>query len=147
MAIATSPATGTANATTIPVSDCSVFIQIWVDTNALQSGSTAGVYLVDNMLNNGSSSEGTPNLSTNVSQNTKICWQVFNINPNSQDNLTIQSIGNASVWGFTGQPEQAPDVAGAWTGQAQNTGSAPYTITFISDGGDTVTVTPQMNVH
>jgi hypothetical protein len=134
----------------ISVNNCSTFIQIWVDTNELQNGSPNGVYLVDNMLNNGSSKEGTPSLNTNVPSGTDICWQILNIDPNSPTILKIESIGNASVWGASGQPEAVPG-GGAFTGQAQSAGSAPYTLNFSAKipggSGITTSVTPSMSVH
>ena len=134
----------------IPISNCSTFIQIWVDTNKLQNGSSEGVYLVDNMLNNGSTKEGTPGLKTNVPSGTDICWQIFDVDPNSTAILTIASIGNASVWGKSGQPEKVPGGV-AFTGQAQSAGSAPYTLNFSAQipggSGITASVTPTMSVH
>jgi len=111
----------------IPISLCSVFIQIWVDTNALRSGSTNGVYLVDNRTNAGVH-EGTPNLTTTVSQSTYICWQIANIDPESPALLSIQEIGNAPIWGASGQPLFA--AGNSWTGQAQTGGTSQYQIIF-----------------
>lgn len=133
----------------IPVNSCTTFVQIWVDTNALQNGSTRGVYLVDNRLNDGSGNEGTPNLATNVTNGTNICWQVFNIDPNSTVELDIQSISNASVFGASGQPEAVGDGSGAFTGQVQAAGSASYTINFTAQSGSGIStnVTPSLVVH
>lgn len=134
----------------IPVSNCTTFIQVWVDTNALQNGSERGIYLVDNRLNNGSQNEGTTNLSTQVTQGTNVCWQVYNIDPNSTTQLAIQSISNASVFGASGQPEKVDDGSGAFTGQVQSTGSASYTLNFTAQkpnsSGITAQVSPQLRV-
>ena len=86
-------------ANTIQPSECSIFIQIWVDTNALQNGSTKGVYLVDSNHNNGSSQEGTTFLKTNATTNSKICWTILNTNINSDVQLSIANLSNASVFG------------------------------------------------
>lgn len=129
----------------IPVSSCTTFVQIWVDTNALQNGSTKGVYLVDNRLNNGSQNEGTTNLSTQVTNGTNICWQVFNIDPNSTTQLAIQSISNASVFGAGGQPESVGDGTGAFTGQAQATGSASYTVNFTAQKPNSTGITTRVS--
>lgn len=133
----------------IPVSACSIFIQIWVDTNALQNGQTRGVYLVDNNLNHGSAQEGTPTLSTSVPTGTNICWQILNVDLNSSAVLSIQDIGNASVWGASGQPQKFNETT--WTGQAQARGNAPYQVTFnaqVSTGsGITTSVNPTVGAH
>lgn len=133
----------------IQPSECSIFIQIWVDTNALQNGSTKGVYLVDNNLNNGSSNEGTPSLDTNVTTNAKICWTVANIDPNWNGELSIQNFGNAGVFGAGGTPTQVNGQT--WTGQAQANGSDSYDIIFnaVPSGGTgiTTTVVPTLTVH
>ncbi len=130
---------------------CTTFIQIWVDANKLQNGSTAGVYLVDNRINNGSSNEGTSSLSTNVTSGTNICWEIFNIDLNSTTQLQISSISNASVFGASGQPQVAPDNANAFTGTVQSAGQAGYQISFnaIAPGGSgiTSTVSPVLSVQ
>jgi hypothetical protein len=133
----------------IKPSDCNVFIQIWVDTDALQNGSTNGVYLVDNYLNHGSTNEGTPNLHSNVTTNSKICWTILNVNTNSDTQLSLQNFGNAGIWGASGTPQQYS--ATQWTAQAQVNGNDYYNITFNaqSGGGSGITssVNPSMNVH
>lgn len=132
----------------IQPSECGVFVQIWVDTNALQNGSIKGVYLVDSNHNNGSSLEGTPNLVTNVSTNTKICWQIFPINKNWNGEVSIQNFGNASVFGAGGTPTQVDP--STWTGQVQENGNAKYELTFnaVPSGGTGITTTalPTLNV-
>ncbi len=135
----------------VSVSSCTTFIQIWVDTNALQNGSTQGVYLVDNRVNNGSSNEGTPSLSTSVTTGTNICWQIFNVDLNSPTQLELQAISNASVWGASGQPQAVPGSANTFTGTAQSSGTAGYQITFNANApggsGITTTVSPTMVVQ
>ena len=130
----------------ITPSSCSLFIQIWVDTNALQNGSTTGVYLVDNNLNHGSSNEGTTNLNTVVPVGTSICWSLLNIDPTSNTILTIQNFGNASVFGASGTPQQVN--ATTWTGQVQAAGSANYNINFSAQipgsSGITTSVNPSI---
>lgn len=132
----------------IPVSSCSVFIQIWVDVNALQNGQTRGVYLVDNNLNNGSSDEGTTSLCTNVPSNTSICWTVLNVDPNSTATLSIQNFSDSPVFGAGGVPQMV--AANTWTGQVMATGTASYSVTFNMEPaggtGITTTVTPQLVV-
>ncbi|MBV9494837.1 MAG: hypothetical protein JOZ54_11375 [Acidobacteria bacterium] len=131
-----------------PPSACSTFIQIWVDTNALQNGQTTGVYLVDNNLNHGSSNEGTVNLVTNVPVGTFVCWSLLNVDPTSDTILSIQNFGNASVFGFSGTPQQVNDTT--WTGQVQIAGNASYDINFNAQipgsSGITTTVSPSFSV-
>lgn len=128
----------------------SVFVQIWVDTNAAKQGSTAGVYLVDNRFSSGSGNEGTPNLSTAASKNSIVCWQASSIDPNDTSLIQIQAFGNSNVWGPTGIPQPAGDIPTAWVGQVQNAGQAGYTITLTvqlgAGSGQTITVSPSMNV-
>jgi hypothetical protein len=133
----------------IPASSCSTFVQIWVDTNALQNGQTTGVYLVDNNLNNGSSNEGTVDLQTDVPVGTNICWSLLNVNPSSNTILQIQNFGNASVFGASGTPQQVN--ATTWTGQVQASGQAQYNINFSAQipgqSGITTNVNPSLAVH
>jgi hypothetical protein len=133
----------------ITPASCSVFVQIWVDTNALQNGQTTGVYLVDNNLNHGSSNEGTVNLLTNVPVGTSICWSLLNVNPTSNTILQIQNFGNAGVFGASGTPQQVN--ATTWTGQVQAAGQASYSINFTAQipgsSGITTSVNPSLSVH
>jgi hypothetical protein len=133
----------------ITPASCTVFVQIWVDTNALQNGQTTGVYLVDNNLNHGSANEGTVNLLTSVPANTNICWSLLNVNPTSNAILQIQNFGNASVFGASGTPQQVS--ATTWTGQVQNTGNTNYNINFSAQipgsSGITTSVNPSLSVH
>ena len=130
-----------------PISQCSVFIQIWVDTNVLHEGSTVGVYLVDNRTSTGID-EGTPMLTTTVSQSTYICWQIANVDPESATGLSIQSISNSPVWGASGQPFFAGGQS--WTGQAQSAGRSQYQLIFNAEYqhgmGVTTIVTPTIVV-
>jgi hypothetical protein len=133
----------------IPASSCSAFVQIWVDTNALQNQQTTGVYLVDNNLNNGSSNEGTVNLLTKLPVGTNVCWSLLNVNPNSNTILQIQNFGNASVFGASGTPQMVN--ATTWTGTVQQAGQAQYNINFSAQipgsSGITTNVNPTLSVH
>ena len=132
----------------IQPSECSIFIQIWVDTNALQNGSLRGVYLVDSNHNNGSVHEGMPDLETDANTNDKICWQVLSTNIHETGTLTIQNMGNASVWGAGGTPQQV--TGNTWTGQVMNNGVANYNINIAlePEGGTGISTTanPQLRV-
>jgi hypothetical protein len=131
----------------IPTNQCSTTILIWVDTNALQNGSTKGVYVVDNRLNWGSSKEGTPNLSTNVTNGTNICWKILNVDLNSNAQLSIQEVGNSSAWGASGQPQSVDPTT--FTGQAQVTGQASYQLIFNAQnaGGSGITTTLNLQIN
>ena len=129
----------------------SVFVQIWVDTNALLNGSTRGVYVVDNRVSNGSTNEGTANLQSSVTNGSNVNWQVFNIDPTSTGVAAIQSISNSNAWGSGGQP-QADTTYGGFTGQVQHTGIAPYSVTFNAQkqqgtAGITTTVNLSISVQ
>ncbi len=105
-------------------SSCTTFIQIWVDVNDLTVGQITGCYAVDNMVQNGSTGEGTNSLDTVVHTNTKVCWQVLPIDPQYAGTLTITSISTQSGWATPPQAySQGQDV---WTGQvsASSTGGS-----------------------
>lgn len=114
----------------IPVSACNVFVQLWVDTNAVQVGSTAGVYAVDNRVASGSQNEGTTELITSLTQGTNVCWQVFTVSPCVDATVQIQSIGNSNAWGPSGQPQMVPSQPNTFTGQVQKPGQAGYELTL-----------------
>jgi hypothetical protein len=126
-----------------------VFIQIWVDSNAVQNGSSRGIYLVDNRVGFGSNNEGSSSLATNVTQNSVIQWSAFNIDPNSPDTVQLSAISNAPIWGASGQPQS--DGQGNFIGQAQSDGGSGYdvTLTVQQGGGSGITlhVDPSMSVQ
>lgn len=133
----------------IQPSSCSVFVQIWVDTDALVNGQTTGVYLVDNNLNHGSSGEGTVNLNTEVPVGTNICWSLLNVDPTSDTILQIQNFGNAGVFGPSGTPQMVN--ANTWTGTVQAKGNDSYAINFSAQipgsSGITTAVNPSISAH
>jgi len=132
----------------IKPSDCNIFIQVWVDTTAVQNGSTRGVYLVDNRLTSGSSREGTPSLETVANTNDKVCWKLMNVNVQSTDSISVENFGNSSVFGVGGTPQRISSTV--WTGQLEQNGNADYSITFNvqqgSGSGVTVEVQPSFSV-
>jgi hypothetical protein len=133
----------------IQPSNCSVFVQVWVDTDALVNGQTTGVYLVDNNLTHGSSNEGTVNLVSDVPVGTNICWSLLNVDPTSDTILQIQNFGNAGVFGASGTPQMVN--ANTWTGTAQAQGSDSYAINFSAQipgsSGITTAVNPTLSAH
>ena len=127
-----------------------VFIQIWVDINAVQNGSTRGVYMVDNRVGNGSQNEGSPALSTKVTNGSTIQWSIYNIDANSAALLSIVDIGNCAVWGAGGQPEVG--TGGAFIGQAQVVGEANYPINInvqkqVGSAGITISLNPSITAQ
>jgi hypothetical protein len=130
-----------------PISSCSVFIQVWVDTNAIQADQTTGVYLVDNRTSAGSQNEGSAGLQTACTSGSNLCWTVQAIDPNFVAEggvLGLQSIGNSNAWGDSGQPESINSTT--FTGQVQNDGTAGYSLNLnvqVPGGsGKTLTVSP-----
>lgn len=91
--------------------NCTVFIQIWVDINALTVGQIAGCYAVDNLQGNG---EGSPSLNSNVPTNTSVCWQVLPIDPQYAGDLSITQIAAPSGW--QSQPAAFSKGQDVWTG-------------------------------
>lgn len=126
-------------------SDCSVFVQIYVDTNAASQGSTTGVYLVDNRVTAGSSGEGTPNLKTVATQNSNICFSLLNVDSQDTSTLSLTNFGNSNAWGFNGTPKQYNPTT--WTGTLANGEvSASYSCSFnVTKQGGGGSITTQVN--
>jgi hypothetical protein len=89
-----------------------VFIQIWVDVNALTVGQLTGCYAVDNLQGNG---EGTNSLNSSVPTNTSVCWQVLPIDPQYAGDFTISQISAPSGW--QSQPAAYSTLGDIWTGE------------------------------
>lgn len=137
---------------TTPVSQCTVFIQIWVDTNAVQAGSTKGIYMVDNRTSRGSQKEGSGTLQTSCTMNSTICWEVLPIDPNftaAGGMVQMQSIGNSNAWGPSGQPQRIDNTT--FTGTAQNAGNASYNmginVQLPGQSGMTLNLNPSVSVN
>lgn len=129
----------------ISPTDCSVFIQIWVDTNAAAQGSTAGIYLVDNQVSQGSSNEGSPSLNTVATANSNVCFSFLNIDCQDSSTLSIVNMGNSNAYGFNGTPQQfSPTV---WTGTLASSGvSAPWSASLnITKQGGGGSISTQVN--
>ena len=91
--------------------NCTVFIQVWVDVNALAVGQITGCYAVDNLQGAG---EGTSSLVSKVATNTSICWQVLPIDPQYAGDLSITQISAPSGW--QNQPRAFSSGQDVWTG-------------------------------
>lgn len=137
---------------TTPVSQCTVFIQVWIDTNAVQAGSTKGIYMVDNRNSRGSQKEGSGALQTSCTMNANICWMVLPIDPNftaAGGMVQMQSIGNSNAWGPSGQPQRIDNTT--FTGTAQNAGNASYNmginVQLPGQSGMTLNLNPAVSVN
>jgi len=116
-------------------------ISIAVDTAyvAAQQGRniSQGIYMMDNMVRNGSSGEGTLELSTVTNDGSLIGFNVVPIDilGSFGDTVVITgfTVSQGSVFTAAGTPRQQPalpgEPAGAyWIGQALNQGSQTYQI-------------------
>ena len=123
---------------------CTVFVQVWVDVNGLQQGTTSGCYAVSNRCNN-STGEGTANLTTKVVSGSNVCWAVLPIDPQYTGDFSITSIGVESGWA---QPP-APVSDGVFTGQVSKStvgGTINSNLQFSYNGGNQVTVTMPITI-
>ena len=126
----------------IQPNQCSVFVQVWVDVNALKQGTTSGCYAVCNRSQD-SSGEGTANLKTNVITGSYVCWGVYPIDPQYNGDFSITQVGAESGWA-----EPPMVVAGSpylFTGQLTTStvgGTVNSNIVFsYNGGGQSATVT------
>ena len=95
---------------------------------------STGVYMMDNMANNGSTNEGNLELSSVVPVGALIGFNSVPIDPAAGTVvITGFTVSQGSVFGSQGYPQQQPAIgtepAGAyWIGQAMNAGSQTYQI-------------------
>lgn len=89
----------------------------------------AGIYMFDDQLANGSTAEGTLDLSTRCNLGDVISWEVVPLDPTRGDELEITSITvlQDTLFGTAGAPTDWPGTAN-WYGQAMTAGSATYQI-------------------
>lgn len=126
--------------------ECSVFVQVWVDVNALQQGSTTGCYAVSN-LSGQSTGEGQPDLTVAVPSGSMVCWSIVPIDPqyiNSAANpyFTIAQIGVASGWDVPPAATADPSVFTGTLSQATVSGNVNSNIVFnFNDGSLSASVT------
>ncbi len=126
----------------IPPTNCTVFVQVWADVNALKQGTTQGCYAVCNRSQQ-SSGEGTANLTTMVITGSNVCWAVLPVDPQYNGCFTITNIGVQSGWAQPPQPVAGqPNV---FTGQLTTStvqGHVNSNIEFsYNQGGQSITVT------
>jgi hypothetical protein len=137
---------------TLAPSDCNVKIVIYVDTAKARTGSTQGVYMVDNRAPR-SANEGGPNLTTYCNTNDYICWRILPIDPDTHDSCAITSFDQSFAWGYGGNPKQSdPNAADVWVGRAENSGnySTPINLLINENGGKNpvqLKITPTLNIN
>jgi hypothetical protein len=126
----------------IAPNQCTVFVQVWADVNALQQGQTTGCYAVCNRSQQ-SSGEGTANLSTTVVTGSNVCWSVLPIDPQYTGMFSITAVGAASGWATP--PAPVPGQANLFTGQLTTAtvgGTVNSNVQFsYNNGGQSITVT------
>jgi hypothetical protein len=130
-------------------------ITVAVDTAyvAAQQGRNigTGVYMMDNMINNGSSNEGQMELSTKIPVGYTIGFNSVPINPVSGDKVVISgfNVSQGNVFGSAGYPQPFPlgnEPPGSWwIGQAMNAGSQTYQIQIAVTVGQIRPVTYYVN--
>jgi hypothetical protein len=125
----------------ITPNNCTVFVQLWVDVNGLQQGTTRGCYAVSNRSQQ-STGEGTANLTTKVITGSNVCWSVVPIDPQYNQCFAITNIGVQSGW--SQPPQVVPGKPNVFTGQlTQSTvsGNVNSNIEFsYNQGGQSITV-------
>lgn len=115
----------------VPVANCDVFIQAWVDISAFTAGE-GGIYFVDTRAGH-SSNEGTTNLQTAVASGDNVCWKLLPIDPNANvEDLEIGGITPSAVWGPDGPPQKVD--ATTYTGQVQHASGDTYEIDLNING-------------
>lgn len=137
-------------ASTPSPSDCNVKIVIYVDTAKARTGSTQGVYMVDNRAPK-SYNEGTACLDTYCNTNDYICWRILPIDPDTHDSVAITSFDQSLAWGYGGQPKASDNTNTVWVGRAENAGSnqTPINIIITESFKNPVTlkINPILNVN
>ncbi len=128
----------------ISTSNCTTFIQVWVDVNAIQQNTTTGCYAVCNITPQSvTTGMGTANLSTTVTTGTNVCWTVLPIDPQYNGDFTITNIGVESGWNVP--PAPVAGLPNTFTGQLTTTtvnGNVNSNIAFSYNGsGNSITVT------
>ena len=124
----------------IQPNECQVFIQAWVDVNALANGQTTGCYVVSNRSSD-SRGEGTPNLTVNVVNESAVCWSVVPIDPQYNGKFKITEVSTPSGWEHP--PAPVPDKPNVFTGKLQKatvSGTVNCDLQFSYHGENPITV-------
>ena len=98
----------------IAPNQCTAFIQVWVDVNALAQGQTTGCYAVCNRSSQ-STGEGTANLNATVVSGSNVCWQVLPIDPQYASDFSITAVSAQTGWAVP--PAPVPGSPNLFTGQ------------------------------
>lgn len=127
-------------------SQCSVFVQVWVDVRQFSQDGLTGIFLIDSNLSHGSSGQASTALNTNVQRGTNICWSLLSLTAGSDTILEFQDFGEANVFGSQGTPQ--PINMKTWTGTVWNAGYDQYRIDILARYPDqrtiTTTITPSI---
>ncbi len=131
-------------------SDCNVKIVIYVDTAKARTGSTQGIYMVDNRAPR-STYEGSAVLNTYCNTNDYIAWRILPIDPDTHDTVAITSYDQSLAWGYGGSPSQATAEAdNVWVGRAENNGNyqTPINLLISENGKNPVQlkISPSLNI-
>lgn len=136
--------------TNLSPSDCNVKIVIYVDTAKARTGSTQGVYMVDNRTPK-SINEGTTTLNTYCNTNDYICWRILPLDPDTHDKTAITGFDQSPAWGYGGQPNPASDQNDVWIGRAEASGNytTPINILISENGRNPVElkINPSLNIN
>lgn len=138
----------TAATSAINPEECQVFVQVWIDFNALTKGKgSEAVHLVDNRVAHQSQREGTATLLTNCALNSKVCWSLRALEPKDEGQLMkFQEFTAPNVFGLHGAPEEWEKSEGrVFTGQVENDGEEAYLI-GLTLKDRTVTIEPWLQV-
>jgi hypothetical protein len=117
-------------------------IAIAIDTQYVASvgggGITEGIYMFDNRIDNGSTGQGTLELSTKCNAGDLIGFEVYPIDERGSSGDTVAitgfNVSQGSVFGSQGYPIKQS--ANYWIGQAVNAGSQTYQIrVLVTTGG------------
>ncbi|GGZ02007.1 AidA/PixA family protein [Pseudoduganella plicata] len=90
----------------------------------------AGVYMMDNQVQQGSQSEGQLELTTQCPVGQQIGFTVYPIDLGSGDTVVITgfNVSGGDVFGSSGYPKKQAGSGNYWVGKAQNQGSQTYQI-------------------
>lgn len=130
-------------------SDCNVKIVIYVDTAKARTGSTQGIYMVDNRAPR-STNEGSATLNTYCNTNDYVSWRILPIDPDTHDTTVITSFDQSMAWGYGGNPTQSSTAGDVWVGRAENAGNyaTPINILISESGRNPVQlkINPSLNI-
>lgn len=116
-------------------------ISIAVDTSYVisQGGRNigTGIYMFDNQRNDGSTGQGSLELSTVANAGDLVGFEVVPINPHTGDTVVISgfNVSAGNVFGNQGYPIPDSKDPSYWIGQAVNAGQQTYQIQILVTSG------------